>query len=235
MCLCLCKSVNTHLFLHMKDSIHVYGYICTHTNTHVPVWVCVYLCTFLHKFLGVSQNVPHEPPEASICFYIVYVCAPVFLHLWGYESVNTLSGWHIYISVCFSGLYKYGVFIYNYMLLCVYTQNCGHLHVTLCMHMCIHIYMKSCLPGLWMLCLYCALRMYGLYDYDTPVGLCQYEHLWHCMCIYMFCCVCSCLWWISVCVGVSTFFWTDFWSFTQLLFYNTTSHNGVKIFFIFLK
>lgn len=158
MCLCLCKSVNTHthLFRHMKDSMHVYGYICTHTNTHVPVWVCVYLCTFLHKYLGVSQNVPHEPPKASLCFHIcVCVCTSVFasLRLW----ISKHIVWMAYIHLCvLLWSVQYGVYIYNYMFLCVYTQNCGHLCVTLYVHMCIHVYMKSHLLGLWMLRLYCA-------------------------------------------------------------------------------
>lgn len=158
MCLCLCKSVNTHphLFWHMKGSMHVYGYICTHTNTHVPVWVCLYLCTFLHKYLGVSQNVPHEPPETSLCFCIcVCVCTCVFasLRLW----ISKHIVWMAYIHLCvLLWSVQYGVYIYNYTLLCVYTQNCGHLCVTLYIHMCIHVYMKSRLLGLWMLCLYCA-------------------------------------------------------------------------------
>lgn len=167
----------------MNDSMHVYRYV----YTHVPAWVQVCLSVFLHKHLAMSENVSvfHESPETSVYFCIcIYMWVSMFLHFWGYESVNTVWMAYIYIHICIYVCVYINVYIHIHV--CIYNLCFSgsvqvwnayysvptHLHVSVWVHMCICVYTKWLLLGLWVLHSYLckhvflavALRMYGLWD-----------------------------------------------------------------------
>lgn len=134
------------------------------------------------------------------------------------------------------GLCECGVYISDYMLLCVYIQNCVHLYGSVWMHICICVDMRWSLLGHWVmhsyLCKHMSLavaeRMYDLWDDDTPVGLCQCEYLWHYACVCVFLCVGTYLWWM-LCMLMWLLYWRKILSsFLQLSFYCSARRGGSR-------
>lgn len=56
------------------------------------------------------------------------------------------------MSLCSLSPYMCGVYIYVYILLCVYTQNCGHVYVYVYVYLCIHEMMPIGTPGFVCIC-----------------------------------------------------------------------------------